>query len=128
MDIGDLAHINAQKDNWKWGKEDGFNLVPFVGLVKQIIKPKGEKSVRGIIGWAAYSLGAFIKIATIPLYIYVGQQTNDWSPFNTLTYLNQEYSHYVVDFVNNFSEEKTIKKYPKKTFHINPRKRVRIDN
>ena len=99
MSIEDLAHINVKKNNGKWHPKDGFYLAPFFGFVEELLKPKKERKIRNLIGWTLYNSGAFAKLATIPFYVYMAQQTNDWSPFNFVTYA-----------VQSFSEKNIIKK------------------
>ena len=120
MDIGDLAHIEVKKNNGKWSPKDGLYLAPFFGFIEELTKPKEKRKTRNLIGWTIYNSGAFVKLATIPLYIHMAQQTNDWSPFNFATYAVQQFSE------KNIAEN-CPKKDLEKTFYMNSDKSVGMD-
>lgn len=76
-------------------------LIPGFGLYKELKKPKEKRKIHSKIGWGIYSSGAILKLLSLPVYVYVGKQTGDWTPINIL-------NNYV--FEKDKEETKTLKK------------------
>jgi hypothetical protein len=66
------------------------DIIPFVGLYREIKKPKGKRSVLGTIVFGAYATWVVARVA----YVGVGVITKEWNP-----------THYF----NNPKENKEIK-------------------
>lgn len=89
-----------------------FYILPGYGVYKEFKKPKEQRRIHRKIGWISYSSGALLKLALLPSYILIGNETGNWSPFNTAEYLFNK----TKNKIENQSEKKESKL--EKTFYI----------
>lgn len=54
----------------------GEDIVPFVGAIREIKKPKDKRSILKIVGFSAYSIWAIAKLT----YFGNGIATGEWNP------------------------------------------------